>query len=1203
MTIEDATRLLRQPAKHYRGSRLQMGRTIVDSDFNEGVMAAADDLRAAALAVVGPAASPDQGFQPDLAAGVVIAAKSVRFGSLTPLPVLDFNLKPGSMYLGGRRFEQSTSEPVLFQRAYLQMGPTTAPRAKLGIYRQLALLRGSEQSVTAVEDAELQEVALGGADSGVRVRNSAHVEVHEVKASSCADAFNEVLAELTQQGGVSYDPATSELRSNARLQLKFETAALDDCAACSPSLRGRYLGSEPNTLRIMLTAMDRFVWAFDNAAPLYRARFTLDGGGGAKIEFVTPPKDSYHEPSIDTVVELLPWAVLLDEAEAAPGNVARQPGRAEKLAARTGVLAEVDEPYDPATRSLHVRLSSEARARLGAQTSKASSKLSPTKSSPSPEGDLFATEWDSRHPQVEQLNVTSAGSASSLHIYLRVWHVKQSGAEASIPTSSARALGRTGIVPRFSGKGRAGDFWIATVRPAAPEQILPLEIMADAGTPPAGPVDVVAPLSLLEWHSNTGSQHTLRSIRDCRPRLSSLSERGCCTYVVAADGSGDFPTIQRALDALPRAGGHVCVMAGDYDELLLIRGRTDVTLEGCGAEVNLAPNLDAELDPALPVLRVVGEGTLVVRELAVAARGRIGIQVEGAHVRVENVSVFTGPSRTRASESALAVVDAEDVRISACHFVMAPSLTDHAAVYVRGARVRVEDNVVEARGGPDGSLAWGGIQIAGGTREVSLNRNLVRGGRGHGITLGSVRFRARDGSELLPQGPGAGQTDKGSPSSITGAIEPISRPGQDGAALLYFPDPDEAIVDLVVRDNRVLEMGSSGIASLSLELHHQGEALRPPLCIRRKSFDLEGASIDHNDVSNNERTLRTAGVRPLGGIILSRGRDLRVEANAVEDNATRASVPVFGIFVARGERVTIAGNRVRRNGRALVTASNIARFAGGVVLGVPTNTASGKVDLDALVSEVLVRDNVVEQATGPALVLSCTGATAVSRNFLSATQPSAPSSLNGATVHLFHRARPWEALELPAGEPDPARWVQPAGSVAYLRSAEWDAFGERRSGGVRFSHNQVSSFSSAALASPPVVLLSTSDLQVQKNQFSARLAASEIWAHVLVVGATVNVAGNRVSENLRATQTSLVSMASITVTTSENITTHCVLVYSPNNQGNPAYYSNEDNLIWFSPAQNPCARLSGRLLRPLGGLWERVFGTHPITLRQGEDSL
>ena len=403
MPNADISRHLNQPRKHYSGARLQQGRPLLDSDFNEGAEARADLWRAALVDIVGAAGSQDDGFMPALKVGDTVTSKLVRFGASTQAFVLDYPLKAGSMYVGGALWEQAAAEPVIFQRGFLQMGAATAPRAGLGEQRQLSYLRGWEQPVTAVEDGEMLEPSLGGADSAARVRRVRRVEVRNVQATDCAAAFAEVLEDLGHGDTATYDAATCELRSNARLQMTFQGSPAAECGPCQPSLEGRYLGGESHAIRIMLTAPDRYVWAYDNAAPLYRVRLVLDGAGGSRVEMLTPPKDTFHHPRQQTVVEFLPWEALLDNGRAQDGPSTGATFVNEKIAARVGILAEVDGPYDPAARTFHVRLAPGSAQQIGVGTGTTDSKAEKQaainlKTGTVPEQDGFALRWDPATP-------------------------------------------------------------------------------------------------------------------------------------------------------------------------------------------------------------------------------------------------------------------------------------------------------------------------------------------------------------------------------------------------------------------------------------------------------------------------------------------------------------------------------------------------------------------------------------------------------------------------------------------------------------------------------------------------------------------------------------------------------------------------------------------------------------------------------------
>src|SRR5262249_51431486 len=71
---------------------------------------------------------------------------------------------------------------------------------------------------------------------------------------------------------------------------------------------------------------------------------------------------------------------------------------------------------------------------------------------------------------------------------------------------------------------------------------------------------------------------------DCRPKLppsGTDTECGCCCTTTVGDGVdsvGQYTSINAAINALPDAGGEVCVLPGRYFEHVLIQGRRDVVL-------------------------------------------------------------------------------------------------------------------------------------------------------------------------------------------------------------------------------------------------------------------------------------------------------------------------------------------------------------------------------------------------------------------------------------------------------------------------------------------------------------------------------------------------------------------------------------------------------------------------------------------------
>lgn len=1211
----DISRYLNQPGKHYSSALFQHKRPLLDSDFYEGAMVRSNDSREALIDVVGPAGSPDNGFLPALQVGNVVNSKLVRFGAFTQAFVLDYTLRSGSMYVGGALWEQNESESVIFQREFLQMGVATAPRAAIGEQRQLSYLRGWEQPVTTIEDGEILEPALGGADAAARVRRIRRVEARNVQSTNCAAAFAEVLDDLGNGDTVSYDSATCELRSNARLRMTFRGSPDTECGPCTPSLEGRYLGGESHAICIMLAGPDRYVWAFDNAAPLYRVRLVFDGAGGARINMLTPPKDTYHYPRQNTVVELLPWEALLENGKPQGGKITGETVKNEKIAARVGFFAEADGPYDASARAFHVRLASGNALQIGVGKGKTDSKAQATavanlKSGTGPTQDGFALRWDERHPFADQINPTDSSSEGFVtYLYMRVWHLKRPDAPLTIPTSSSQPLGQTGLVPVFTGRGRLGDFWTIAVRPEAPDEILPREIMLEGGSPPHGPREVVAPVSLVTWRSTTGFAHEVLAIEDCRPTLPALTERGCCTCDVGP--GGDFETIQAAVDALPVSGGRISVRAGVYPEEIRIAGKSNVVVAGCGGRTRIESPEDATSEALVRIELEGDDRNISIHDLAIDARGQIGIHAAGgSRVELRRVNLTETASGTVGPLSAIHVAGTSDVRITRCRIEMSGAFSHHAAIYIdTQAGALIEGNTIETRTdqGNSFSHAWGGIQVAGGSRDIEIRDNVIRGGRGHGITLGSVVFRALDGSNLGVEGAGRGQSNLEAPFTLTGIIQPVVVAGDPdtNGSTEFFPEPQPAIDELVISDNHIEGAGASGISSLALEVEHDDRITGPPLCFRRTTFAVTSLMIEDNRILNNVRqpAENTGEHAAVGGIVLSDAIRATIRQNLIEGNGAGLNAPVCGICVAHGEHVSVIANRIRGNGAVTPTEPPVddlpgqggafgPRFQGGIVIAAPeSRSQSGAVNENGP-RNIHLRRNVVDQPNTVAVFVLSRGACRITSNHFHSH--GLDGRVLGPTVLILSAGKPWEAVDLPEGEPNADRWLQPADSVEYLNGRAQE-FPEGDSGALSFSGNQVTT---NGTSTPPAGgfaawLVSFDHISVTGNQFAARGPETSSLPHVMAIGATSDVSLNRVAETLEATQISLAAMAPMLTVCAGNHFTHCPAVFGCGNHGNPDYFVSEDNLVWFRPPDGRCEQPVQPVIVVLRRLCTSLFGRAP----------
>ncbi len=151
-------------------------------------------------------------------------------------------LSAGTFYVGGLRLELESDEPFNLQKDWLQQGSRpgetlTAPTTQQFDFVWLDVW---QQPVSAVEDKELFEAALGGADTSARIRTMRRARVlRNVGNVDCAAAWTQLLTSLNPEGTVNGD---FELVPNATLTVEPDgTAGTDDL--CSPPVSGGYLGS------------------------------------------------------------------------------------------------------------------------------------------------------------------------------------------------------------------------------------------------------------------------------------------------------------------------------------------------------------------------------------------------------------------------------------------------------------------------------------------------------------------------------------------------------------------------------------------------------------------------------------------------------------------------------------------------------------------------------------------------------------------------------------------------------------------------------------------------------------------------------------------------------------------------------------------------------------------------------------------------
>jgi hypothetical protein len=451
----DRTRVSYNPGQQYRSVVMQQGRVNVDADWNEAQLIASEAARLEALDFVGPAGTPDNGYVISLIPGS-----------------FDFDIGLGTMYVGGNR----ASLPEDLQYSQQQQNdwmdssndaswvpvPTAAPTSNEYVYLVLR-----EQEVSAVEDSDLKDIALGGPDTAQRTRLVQHIVRLSTTGTDCASAL--AAAQTTWAGEGFTLNGDASIGSFAQLQVGF-VPPLTAATSCDPTAQGGYLGADNQLIRVQVSDAEAgsqcLLWGYDDASFLYGVTVSSVTPSATTVTLLSAPIDAEHIPQSGQVVEILMPAAALSNGQ----YVAAPTGQIFTLGAST---------YDPDSKTLTL-----------------------------PPG----------------LNVSLYGDGTSAHLsppqlFLRVWEGK-----LSIVPGTPQTLGATGVQVNLTSTNknnvfRGGDYWMFAVRPATPGAVYPDRYVTGA-QPPEGPRGWACPLAVIGWNGSVGS-----ILSDCRSQFGHLASR------------------------------------------------------------------------------------------------------------------------------------------------------------------------------------------------------------------------------------------------------------------------------------------------------------------------------------------------------------------------------------------------------------------------------------------------------------------------------------------------------------------------------------------------------------------------------------------------------------------------------------------------------------------------------------------------------
>lgn len=1140
----DVSRSFQDRDKAYDAVVRQQGRIPTDAEENHASELAGWAHDAEFVETITPLGTPDDGFRITVPAGITDA----------------FQVGSGAYYLGGQRIVNP--QPLIYadqveSNWLTQDDPVTAGG------RILVWLEAEERTVTAVQDTELLEPALRGADGSGRTRVCWRVRQAPTGQDSCSAALDEVLA---PDVAAARDRDTGQIRSHGTLTVGFDDSDID-LDLCKPAIEPGYLGNRNNTFRVKLTRPGHFVWGEDNAAQLYRVTVDADR---RTIRFLTEPRDEYLRPRPGQSVELLRGDVLLPNWE--------------RIAEPDGDLFQVTGGY---------QVSSTPGARPSITVG---SDVDPAWLS-----------WLATSPQDP-----AAPPGTVRHLYLRVW---TGGGEASAPDvaftpGTPRTLTGTGLTLTFDGATLPGDGWTLSARPDAPTRVLPWALRD--GMTAHGPRRHVAALAIVDL--TTGEVH------DCRQRFRPLHKiPTCCTVTVGPPGTtrGDVDSVSAALDLLPPEGGTVCLLAGEHPANVLVDTRRDVRFTGCpGRTIWVPENPD---EPLVGVVDSFGIGFSDIEFHSGSAPALVSGRWDPSDPSVAHGGlsvtdcVFVAPAGCAVLARSLAGATLLRCRVQAGPYpeaVRSDGLTGLPAVFLQGddlvvqrceIRAGRDDRMVPAR------LALGGLQIGGGSRRVCVRDCHIVDGSGIGVTLGSIVFVTvrRDEFERNPalvmveavagQAVGHAVSYKlGWQAMLIGflvvtgeagciGVDPVD-PGPEGDDEVQIPVSEGMLEDVDILGNHIHGMGASGIATYPLGLAPGGPAGDAVAVRRLVVADNRITDCLRFPVSVTDPLMRA--FLPVGGIALAVALDCLFRGNEILRNGSHFGGGTCGIGIVYGEDVRITDNRIEDNGRhdpqRFVTGPNSGIHLSAVRAGIADKVAGLMAAGDG--AALTVHGNTVSQPAGRALRALALGPVMVDDNRLVGGNRSRLfAELTRAAEHLTYTSglrttsSPFDLLRLDlvldllggdavnvvnlgistdlvlvqraAGSEgatlaaDFAQFVAPSPAVARLPATKVSSL--LRFGGPTMFHDNQVCLHRPLPDGPPltlssILLASLDDVGFADNQFSIEPDVRLAIVDALILGSSVRITGNRGQEAV-AVLRSVLSLALLWNTAALNQTTRPIL--------------------------------------------------------------
>jgi len=780
--------------------------------------------------------------------------------------------------------------------------------------------------------------------------------------------------------------------------------------------------------------------------------------------------------------------------------------------------------------------------------------------------------------------------------------------------------------PNLSGEFKTGDYWIFSARSATGK----IELLDQA--PPQGIHHHYARLAILNFPNDQ---------EDCRIHWPpEFGHSGCCTLTVG-DGEtsfGQFSSVQEAINQLPLDGGKICVLPGRYSEHISIRGKANIMISGCESRTTISSREGSDFTTE-PVFRIEnseniriemltitsdqqGEGVLIdqsdqksihIEEVS----DNVGSLLENNNIALEELHISAGPG------SAIRCENGSQIRIQNNVIQMRNEQGPWPGIFVKGMDVLVINNVVTVLSEKEDSeskenslkniIGRGGIQLGGMSERVKVHNNLIQGGVGDGITLGSLSLEVEDEEPIVKTLSFLMVSDdqrdhrEHQPMLIPGAlhgnmVNPATHnwevgPGLNIEDILEIDangnvEENPAIVsagdlyDIELSENHIESMGRNGIGVVGFfNLEETDEFI-----------SIENLSISQNCIKGCLNSTLPPIESELeddmgyGGIALSDVLNLQIHNNDIVDNGSDPVEPVCGIYVLHGEGVEICDNRIVENGAKL---SRDSKYKAGPRSGVhltyavaPTvsislgSQLSNSAKLDSLprqngVPAAKIHNNIIVHPVGRALTIKALGPVTVTDNQLTSRGAiKGADSAKVSTVSILNLGLSNELYLQIGGFAQIANQrsnlfsltsnIKKAGpgSVTFFGS-NLDDFKLGRylaNGNVMFANNQVVQDEIDTLRNKiisAIRILSMDDIGFNNNQCDYSLLGDFMVFPNVFLAPSLRLSNNRFKESFSGALFSVLAIGMMNTTT-DNQATHCII-----SRGLPGLQVVEDNIELF----------------------------------------